>query len=188
MKTFLAAAALAVLVPAAAYGQTMNHHQMMQGNQASMISNGVLPQETGQSAFAAIQEIVVMLEADPTANWSKVDIEALRQHLIDMNDVTMGAVVDAKQAGASMRFAVSGDGQVQESIKRVVMAHAATMNGVDGWKFVLETSDKGAVLIVTPPDKTSMMKLRGLGLIGILTLGMHHQQHHWMLANGMPHQ
>ncbi len=37
-----------------------------------------LPKEAGQSAFAAIHEIVVMLEGDPKTDWSKVDIDALR--------------------------------------------------------------------------------------------------------------
>jgi len=59
------------------------------------------------------------------------------------------------------------------------------MNGVAGWKFAAETSNTGAVLTVTPPDPPSMIKLQALGLIGIRTLGMHHQRHHWMLANGM---
>lgn len=80
MKAFIFAAALAILVPAAAFGQTMKHDQMVHGNQASL-NNAVLPQETGQSAFAAIQEIVTKLEADPATDWSKIDIESLRQHL-----------------------------------------------------------------------------------------------------------
>src|SRR5438046_3161300 len=42
------------------------------------------PREPGQSAFAAIQEIVALLEADPGTDWTKVDIEALRRHLVDM--------------------------------------------------------------------------------------------------------
>ena len=71
----------------------------------------------------------------------------------------------------------------------MVMAHAATMNGVEGWKFLAETKATGAIVTVTPPDQTSMAKLRALGFIGILTFGIHHQKHHWMLANGMsPHQ
>lgn len=95
----------------------------------------------------------------------------------------------ANEEEGSMQFSVVGDGQVQASIKRMLLAHAATMNGVDGWKLAAETADKGAVLTVTPPDQASMIKLRALGFMGIMTLGMHHQQHHWMLANGMsPHQ
>lgn len=189
MKTLLVAAALAILVPGAAFGQTMKHDQMMHGNQPGMMMEGMLPQETGQSAFAAIQEIVAVLEANPATDWSRVNIEALRQHLIDMNNVTLGAVVEAKQSGDSMQFVVTGDGPVQGSIRRMVMAHAATMNGVEGWKFLADTTARGAIVTVTPPDQASMTKLRALGFIGILTFGMHHQQHHWMLANGMsPHQ
>lgn len=187
MKVFLLAAALTILVSTAAITQTTKH-EMMHGNQAGMVSEAMLPRETGQSAFAAIQEIVALLEADPTTDWSKVDIEALRQHLIDMNNVTLGSVVEATQSGDSMRFVVSGEGPVRESIRRMVTAHATTMNGVDGWKLEAKDSDAGAILTVTPPDQVSMIKLRALGFIGLMTLGMHHQQHHWMLANGKsPH-
>ena len=47
----------------------------------------------GQDAFAAIQEVVEILTADPKTDWSKVNIDALRQHLIDMNNVTLNAKV-----------------------------------------------------------------------------------------------
>ncbi len=184
MKAFFVGAILAVLIPGVAIGQTMDHSKMMHG----MMMGGTLPTETGQSAFAAIQEIVGMLSADPATDWSKVDIEVLRQHLIDMNNVTMGAVVETKQVGDSIKFTVSGDIAVQGSVKRMVVAHAATMNGIDNWKIEAETTATGAVVTVRPPDPASMVKLRALGFIGFMTLGMHHQEHHWMLVNGMsPH-
>jgi hypothetical protein len=184
MKAFLLGIALTALAPAAAMGQTMDHGKMMH----DMTMAGELPQETGQSAFAAIQEIVDKLSADPATDWSKVDIEVLRKHLIDMNNVTLGAAVEVKQTGSSMTFTVTGDGPVQGSIKRMVVAHAAIQNGQDSWKIVAETTDRGAVLTITPPDPATMMKLQALGFIGFMTLGMHHQEHHWMLANGKsPH-
>ena len=109
--------------------------------------------------------------------------------LIDMNNVTLGAAVEAAEVVGGIRFSVSGEGPARESVRRMVMAHAATINGVDGWKFVAEPSDKGATLTVSPPDQASMAKLRALGFIGVMARGMHHQQHHWMLATGMdPHQ
>ncbi len=47
---------------------------------------------TGQDAFGAIQEIVQALQSDPKTEWSKVNIEALRQHLIDITiEVTLHA-------------------------------------------------------------------------------------------------
>ena len=45
----------------------------------------------GQDAFGAIQDVVRKLDADPKTDWSKVDLEGLRQHLIDMNEVTLTA-------------------------------------------------------------------------------------------------
>jgi hypothetical protein len=41
------------------------------------------PTEPGQGAFAAIAEIIALLEADPNTDWSKVDITALREHLVE---------------------------------------------------------------------------------------------------------
>ena len=74
----LAAFALAAsLVPTAASAQQSTHtmhHQMMH----RMPKGQTVPTQPGQEAFAAIQEIVAMLEADPRTDWSKVDIDALR--------------------------------------------------------------------------------------------------------------
>ena len=66
---------------------------------------------------------------------------------------------------------------------RMTTAHAATMNGVDGWKFEAAEIEGGASLTVHPPAK-DVDKLRGLGFLGVLTLGMHHQEHHLMIARG----
>lgn len=63
-----------------------------------------VPREAGQSAFAAIQEIVVLLEADRKTDWSRVDIEGLRQHLIDMQNVTLGTKVSSSKIGDGIRF------------------------------------------------------------------------------------
>lgn len=52
------------------------------------------PTSPGQDAFGAIQEIVSILDLDPNTDWSKVDIAALREHLIDMNEVTLHAVAN----------------------------------------------------------------------------------------------
>src|SRR4051812_7008429 len=83
----LAALTLAFAEPVCAqsmHGMAMPHH------------GGGAPQSAGQDAFGAIQEIVLMLEADPKTDWSKVDLEALRQHLIDMNEVVLRAVATPK--------------------------------------------------------------------------------------------
>lgn len=144
---------------------------------------GSMPTEAGQSAFAAIQEIVAILEADPNTDWSKTDIDALRQHLVDMNAVTLEAKVASAPVEGGERFDVTGDGAVSEFIRRMLIAHAATMNGVDGWTFAAQPIEGGASLTVHAPAKDAA-KLKGLGFFGVLTLGMHHQMHHLMLARG----
>ena len=171
---------IACLSPIAALAQTVSDHAMHHDHMTMMQDMGpakpnpVHPAESGQSAFAAIQEIVSILEADPATDWSKVDIDALRQHLVDMNNVTLRAKVTEAAVGGGIRFDVTGDGLVGDSIRRMVMAHAATMNGVDGWTFEAREIEGGASLLVSAPPRDAA-RLKGLGFFGIMTLGMHHQ-------------
>ncbi|MEK9644861.1 MAG: hypothetical protein VW547_04900 [Alphaproteobacteria bacterium] len=142
--------------------------------------------ELGQSAFAAIAEIVELLRRDPDTDWGRVDIEALRRHLIDMNDVTIKASVRTAEIPGGARFEVSsGDPRVKGSIRRMVLAHAATISGFEGMTMRGEPIDGGAALTVTVPNAAM---IRGLGFIGMVTLGMHHQAHHLAIARGTnPH-
>jgi hypothetical protein len=114
---------------------------------ASESPGGAYPTEPGQSAFAAIQEIAAMLAADEATDWSTVDLEALRQHLIDMDNVTLRAKVTFAPADGGMIFRVTGDGEVRDSIARMVAAHAATMNGVAGFTYEAEENFNGAILM-----------------------------------------
>lgn len=167
-------------------GSQASHHQMMMGHEHH--SGQPAPTQPGQAAFAAIQEIAEILEADPKTDWTKVDIEALRQHLIDMNNVTLAAEVKSEPTEGGMRFTVTGPGAVRDSIRRMVAAHAATMNGVDGWGFEALEIESGSTLTVRPSSGEAA-KLRGLGFIGVMTRGMHHQMHHLMIARGQhPHR
>ncbi|MGO9418554.1 hypothetical protein [Roseiarcus sp.] len=118
-------------------GEHMMHEQMMRGRHMmdGQQLGGAVATQPGQGAFAAIQEIVEILAADPKTDWSKVNIDALRQHLIDMNNVTLAANVKNEPIDGGIRFDVTGEGPVRDSIRRMTTAHAATMNGVDGWQF-----------------------------------------------------
>lgn len=183
-----ALAVVALLIPGIAMAQSASQSPQNGSNPAHMMmhaqmAGSAVPREPGQAAFAAIQEIVAILETDPKTDWSKVDIEALRQHLIDMNNVTLSATVTSEPIEDGMRYTVAGVGPVRDSIRRMVSAHAAAMNGVDGWRYEASNTESGAVLNVRPPAK-DMMKLRGLGFIGVLASGMHHQMHHLMIARG----
>jgi hypothetical protein len=184
---------LALSLPGSATAQTsptqkqgMDHSARMD-HTATIRSEGSMPTEVGQSAFAAIAEIVKILRADPKTDWGKVDIGALRQHLIDMNNVTLRATVNGQTVEGGARYDVTSDAlEVTASIRRMVIAHAATMSGVDGIRMEAAEIPAGARLSVTGPNAEM---IRGLGFIGLMTLGMHHQAHHLALARGIdPHK
>ena len=94
----------------------MMHQQMVPGSQTSDTTTPTMP---GQDAFGAIQEIVRMLEADPNTDWSKVNLEALRQHLIDMNEVTLKAEAVIKPIDGGIEVTVTGTGRTAEAIQRM---------------------------------------------------------------------
>ena len=182
------ALALALSAPIAAHAQSAQDHtsHMMHAGGADhgRTAPGATasPTEPGQAAFAAIAEIVRILRSDPGIDWRKVRIETLRQHLIDMDNVTMRARVTARDVESGARFvATSTAPDVTASIRRMVAAHAATMTSADGMAMQAEQVEGGASLQVTGPDPAM---IRGLGLIGLLTVGMHHQAHHLALARG----
>lgn len=149
----------------------------------------IQPKESGQSSFAAIQEIVALLEADATTDWSKVNIAALHRHLIDMNNVTLFANVTNEPLANGARYKVTGSAAVSESIRRMVMGHAKTMSGVGGWQFTAKELPTGVTLTVIVDNKDDLTKLRALSFIGVMTRGMHHQSHHLEIARGHgPHE
>jgi hypothetical protein len=86
----------------------------------------------GQGAFGALQEVVQLLESDPKTDWSKVNIDALRQHLIDMNEVTLDAVATPTVLDNGIEFAVTGGGRTLEAIKRMVPVHVRELRE-SGW-------------------------------------------------------
>jgi len=151
---------------------------------SGMHAGSETPMLPGQGAFGAIQEIVRILEADPKTDWSKVDLEALRQHLIDMNEVTLRADAAAKPIDGGLEIAVTGSGRTLAAIQRMVPAHAQEINGLNGWNAKTEPLPNGELLTVTATDPKEVQHIRGLGFIGLLASGSHHQPHHLAMAKG----
>jgi hypothetical protein len=164
------------------HGDMMNqmHHQMMQEQSAGPASTPTMP---GQDAFGAIQEIVQMLQSDPRTDWSKVNIEALRQHLIDMNEVTLHAAAAQRTLDNGIEITVTGEGRTLDAIKRMVPAHVAELREI-GWNAKSDELPNGVKLTVMASDAQPLTKLKALGFMGIMVQGSHHQPHHLMMAKG----
>jgi hypothetical protein len=144
------------------------------------------PRQPGHAAFAAIAEVVRILEADSSTDWSKVDIEALRQHLIEMDDVTMRAVVKRESIPGGARFTVTGTGHVADAIRRMSTAHATMVSMEGQLRMTVQEIPSGArvtVLSVGGSD-AAVARIRALGFVGLLTQPDHHAMHHLMIARG----
>ena len=155
----------------------MDHAQHMHG------ADAVTPTHPGQEAFGTIQEIVRILEADPTTDWSKVNIGALREHLIDMDEVTLRAPASERPLDNGIEITVTGEGRTLGAIKRMVPAHTRELVAL-GWSASTQDLSNGVKLVVTASDPRQAAKLKALGFMGIMVQGAHHQPHHLMLAKG----
>jgi predicted RNA binding protein YcfA (HicA-like mRNA interferase family) len=143
----------------------------------------VIPTQPGQDAFGTIQEIVRLLEADPETDWSKVNITALREHLIDMDEVTMRARAAERVLKDGIEITVTGQGRTLAAIKRMVPAHAQELASL-GWSAKAQDLPSGVKLVVTASDPSQAVKIKALGFMGIMVQGAHHQVHHLMMAKG----
>jgi len=146
-----------------------------------------VPREAGQSAFAAIAEIVAILNADPNTDWSKVNISALRQHLVDMNELTLNATAKQTQTDDAVNFTITGTGKTLRAIQTMVIAHSAELAKIDGWNVAARKIVDGAVLTISSHEKAKLVKINALGFFGVMALGSHHQPHHFGMATGQMH-
>lgn len=197
-KTTLAGAAIlaatayafAQLAPGGMSAPMAQMHQRMMQGQGGVHSgmHGQLgafgvPTMPGQDAFGTIQEIVQMLQADPTTDWSKVNIGALREHLIDMNEVTLHATASERMLDNGIEIAVTGEGRTLAAIKRMLPAHVHELTEI-GWNAKTEDLSNGVKLTVLASEAAPLARLKALGFMGIMVQGAHHQVHHLMMAKG----
>ena len=125
---------------------------------------------------------------DPSTDWASVDVQALRDHLVDMDNVTTRSVVSVAENNTNVVFTVTGQPEVAQSIQAMVTAHSPMLASETGWKVSTSNIANGAVLTVIPSRPEQRRQVLGLGFYGLLTIGAHHQLHHLVIAKGMsPH-
>jgi hypothetical protein len=145
------------------------------------------PTLPGQDAFGAIAEVVRILEADPATDWSRVDLERLRQHLVDMHEVVLRAAVRSTPVGGGLAMDVTGRGRTERAIRAMLVPHAAELDRMPDWSATAEVIPGGVRLTVVAKragDAALVARIRGLGFAGLLTQGAHHQPHHLAMARG----
>lgn len=146
-----------------------------------------LPTEAGSDAFAAIAEIVAILSADPATDWARVDIEALRRHLVDMDAVMGGASVEATTLPRGLRMRVSLTGPAGGAASRMVPAHGPVLAAETDWSSTVASLGDHLIWTVEGPTRADGARIRALGFAGLMAVGDHHRAHHLALARGEPH-
>ncbi len=141
----------------------------------------------GNEIFGTIQEVIHKLEANPNTDWSKVNLEALRQHLLDMKAFTEEVdVVDKKPIADGVEIHVRPHTkQAEGALKRLFSIHPKMLKQEEGWDMTAKQNGNQLWTITCTTRKPSEVeKIRALGYIGLLAEGSHHQLHHWMIATG----
>lgn len=140
--------------------------------------------EPGQGAFAALAEVVRVLEADPNTDWSVVDLAGLRAHLVDMDRLVMSTVVTQNVLPNGIEALATGDPKTVAALQRMVPAHAAQLARDTRWQVVARNTDEGVMLKVTSDDPAVVRRIVGLGFFGLMASQDHHREHHLMMALG----
>lgn len=140
--------------------------------------------EPGQGAFAAIAEVVKVLEADPETDWALVDLAALRAHLVDMDRLVTGTQVEETVLPDGIRSLATGDGETIAALLRMVPAHAAEVAKDPRWSVSATEREDGVELEVTSTDPATVTRIQGLGFFGLMASQDHHRAHHLMISRG----
>lgn len=162
------------------HGDGMDHALHGQGN----LSAGTFLTEPGQGAFAALSEVVRVLEADPDTDWGAVDLAGLRAHLVDMDRLVTDAIVTESALANGISAVATGDAQTIATLQRMVPAHAAQLANDNRWTVETAQIDGSVELRVTSDDPDVVARIKGLGFFGLMASQDHHRDHHLMMARG----
>ena len=181
IAALLIAAAQAVAAPAVA---------QMHGDHAAHMSAGAgaVPSLPGNDIFGAITEIVALLSADRATDWSRVSIDALRDHLLDMDAVARGPAPETRVVDGGIEMRILTTGPAGEAAARMVPAHSVIMETETNWLSSVDASVTGTLVWrVTRSRPEDGLVIRGLGFFGLLATGAHHPAHHLAMAKGSNH-
>ena len=166
------------------HSSDMNHDTMIDSNTTDQGSTAILT-EAGTDPFAVIQEVIALLEANPDTDWSAVNIEALRLHLVEMQDMTLNVTVEQEPIKLGFKAVITPTtNRALQSMSRVLSVHPSQMKEETGWDMVVTNNNGIFTIVVTTDQLQDVNKIRGLGYIGIMAYGNHHQPHHWAMASG----
>jgi hypothetical protein len=161
-------------------GGMMDHMAHMQG----MMAGG--GDSLGQDALSAIRAVVSKLEADPATDWSSINIDALRNHLVDMQEVAMNTEVETTEVEGGATFQVTGRDRTLQAIRNMVPMHVNQLGHESDWTVESREIRNGYQVTVTATTPAQVAKIRALGFYGFMVAGEHHADHHLAIVGAQP--
>ena len=101
-----------------------------------------------------------------------------------MSEVTLKATAVETKIDKGVQIDVTGSGRTLAAIQRMLPAHARELNELRDWQAKTDALPNGVRLTVISNTPTEVAHVRGLGFIGLMASGSHHQPHHLAMARG----
>src|SRR5690625_2345947 len=140
------------------HGEKKTHHQ----------HHSELPytplKQTGSDVFDAMQEVIEHLKSDPDTDWSKVDLEGLRQHLIDMKAFTEEVeVLEQNPIDSGVKILVKPEtDRAAKALQHMLSMHPKMMKVERNWDMKAQQKKDVWEIACTTSNPDEVDLLRGL--------------------------
>jgi|DEB0MinimDraft_6_1074348.scaffolds.fasta_scaffold55226_1 hypothetical protein len=142
------------------------------------------PLEPGQGMFGAISEVNTIIE-ESGADWTKVDLDALWEHLKDMDALMTFAKVEKSELDDGLKMLVTGEGAADRAVRNMIPAHSQFLKNVrPAWEISVSGEGASYEVVVTSSDPSEAQKIKALGFAGFMFQDDHHASHHLGIAVG----
>ena len=142
------------------------------------------PQESGQSAFGALSEIIGIIERKKF-DWAQVDMDALWAHLQDMNSLMMYTSVEKHELPHGLVMNVTGGKNADRAMDAMIPTHSNFLEVVrPKWDISFQKIQGGYSIRVLSDDEYETAKIKALGFSGFMVQDDHHASHHLKISTG----
>ncbi|MBB5721413.1 hypothetical protein FHS72_001025 [Loktanella ponticola] len=156
----------------------------MTDDHVAMTQTAAGPIEPGQGMFGAISEISTIIE-NSGADWDKVDLDALWEHLKDMDALMTYAKVEKTELDNGLNMIITGEGPARRAVNNMIPAHSEFLKAVrPDWAIDFSNEGDTYTVVVTSDDPLEVAKIQALGFSGFMVQDDHHAAHHLGIGVG----
>ena len=107
------------------------------------------------------------MSSDPKTDWSKVNIDGLREHLVDMDELVLRArstttVFDSKSYSPCL-----DRGRTLQAIQAMIPAHGGVLSQTTNWEVKSELTENGAIMSISTDNHAALKVIKALDFSGL---------------------